>query len=331
MTVYHSNVSTLHITNGSHAGDKLKTFVDGPVLLAMDVLHEGPAPLVDDDTWYETRARFLGAPDGANVADIRDDLARTDRAIADTLSRGGDVVLWFEHDLFDQLLLIRVLDRIARAEPSALDRVSLICIDRFPGVERFIGLGQLEPAQLATLYPSRQKVTRSQLKLATAAWAAFRAPDPRGLVGIAGDAGALPFLAEALWRFAAEFPSVENGLTRSEMLALRVLAGGAINGRTLFFTTQDEEPRPFMGDSTFFQIMSTLADGREPLVAISGPANRADLRHHTVGILERGRDVLAGRADRVALNGIDMWRGGVHLGGGDPVWRWDAGRKTLVS
>ena len=35
-------VSTLHITNGDHAGDKLRSIVDGPVTLACDVLHEGP-------------------------------------------------------------------------------------------------------------------------------------------------------------------------------------------------------------------------------------------------------------------------------------------------
>ena len=43
--------------------------------------------------------------------------------------------------------------------------MSLICIDRFPGVERFIGLGQLDPAQLASLYPSRRQVTAEQFAL----------------------------------------------------------------------------------------------------------------------------------------------------------------------
>src|SRR3954466_5475102 len=116
MTVYHSSVPTLHITNGSPAGDKLSTFVDGPVVLTMDVLHEGPAPRVADETWYDLRARFLCAVPGRYTVDgVRADLARTDRAIRDAVMRRDDVVLWFEHDLFDQLLLIRTLDLIARA------------------------------------------------------------------------------------------------------------------------------------------------------------------------------------------------------------------------
>jgi len=40
--------------------------------------------------------------------------------------------------------------------------------------------------------------------------------------------------------------------------------------------------------------------------------------------------VLAGRADQIALNGIDRWIGGVHLTGRDGGWRWDDGTETVV-
>jgi uncharacterized protein DUF1835 len=339
-------VATLHITNGSAAGDKLSTFVDGPVILMCDVLHEGPAPDVDDDAWYAMRARFLGAEDGSNADDIRAGLAASDRAVRDALARGDEIVLWFEHDLFDQLELIRTLDLIRRVKPDATGArgsfsraVDLICIDRFPGVDRFIGLGQLDPVRLATLYPARRPITSDQLTIAAAAWAAFRSADPRSLVDVASQTAAdataraaLPFLGDALYRFLAEYPSVENGLTRTETLALRALADGPLRGDLLFLTTQREEPRPFMGDSTFFEIVSALAAARVPLVSISGPPDGTDLRAHTISVTDEGRAVLAGRADRITLNGIDLWRGGVHLAGADrAAWRWDERRKRLVS
>jgi hypothetical protein len=44
-----------------------------------------------------------------------------------------------------------------------------------------------------------------------------------------------------------------------------------------------------------------------------------------------GRAVLTGDEDAVRLNGIDRWRGGVHLSGRDAAWRWDAAAQTLVS
>lgn len=46
-------------------------------------------------------------------------------------------------------------------------------------------------------------------------------------------------------------------------------------------------------------------------------------RHREVSITEAGREVLAGRADHIQLNGIDRWLGGVHLKGPKAASRWD--------
>jgi len=341
-------VSTLHVTNGDCAGDTLKQFADGPVIITCDVLHEGPAPALEGDAWYSTRGKFLG-DDDASGERIARGLASVDRRIAEALGRGDAIVLWFEHDLFDQLLLIRTLDLIGRL-PDALDargRVSLICIDQFPGVDRFIGLGQLGAGQLESLYASRQPVTSDQVAIASAAWDAFRSPDPRELVEITvrlpasvanGDAeretggSPLPFLRDALLRFLAEYPSAANGLTRTEQLALAALLEGPLPGGALFVKTQAREPRPFMGDTTFFDTLRNLAAARTPLVQIDAAGNRLDIRRDVVAITAAGQDVVEGRRDRVALNGISMWRGGVHLEGRDSSpFRWDGGRETLVS
>ena len=334
-------MSTLHVTNGDCAGDTLKQFADGPVIITCDVLHEGPAPAIEGDAWYSTRGRFLG-DDEASGERIARGLASVDRTIAEALARGDEMVLWFEHDLFDQLLLIRTLDLIGRLSDvsGVTRRVSLICIDRFPGVDRFIGLGQLDAAQLQSLYPSRQPVTSDQIAIAAAAWEGFRSPDPHQLVEItvrlsgAGDNGAapLPFLRDALLRFLAEYPSASNGLTKTEQLALAALGTGALAGGALFVKTQTEEPRPFMGDTTFFDTLRTLAAARTPLVEIDAPGDRLDIGRDLVAITAAGRDVVDGRRDRVALNGISMWRGGVHLEGHHTSpFRWDARRETLVS
>jgi hypothetical protein len=327
-------VATLHVTNGSCAGDKLKTFVDGPVILMADVLHDGPAPRVDGDAWYDARAGHLGDDDHGpyTPGEVRAGLADSDAAVTQAASRGDDLVLWFEHDLFDQLLLIRTLDLIARADPNRRAAVSLVSVDRFPGVERFIGLGQLSPQELASLWPQRRPISAAQFEAAAAAWDAFRAPDPARLVELAGDVGALPFLGEALLRFLAEYPSRHNGLTRTEELALSALANGPLDAGALFVATQAEESRPFMGDLTFFAILRDLAAARVPLVTIDPPPHGWDLRPNIIAITAAGRDVLAGQSDRVALSGIDLWRGGVHLdGSASAPWRWDARRETLIS
>ena len=337
-------MTTLHITNGDHAGDKLRRFVDGPVALACDVLHEGPCPPVAGDAWHDVRSRFLAGRDHS-AADVKAKLAADDRAIEDACGRGDDIVLWFEHDLFDQLALVRTLDLLVSLKPVAAERprVSLICIDRFPGVDRFVGLGQLTTEQLATLSGTGASVTRGHYTLAADAWRAFRSPDPRDLVRITHQLSAarlpvseggpaLPFLGDALLRFFAEYPSVENGLSRTEQLALAALAGGPSPAGVLFGATQAREARPFLGDATFFAMLERLAAASVPLVTVEAEAAGQDLRSARITITDEGREILAGRADHVRLNGIDVWRGGVHLSGSDrSPWRWDARHETLVS
>jgi hypothetical protein len=218
--------------------------------------------------------------------------------------------------------------------------VSLICIGEFPGVERFVGLGQLNAEQLASLYPARQPVGAGQFAVAREAWRAFRQDNPRELhalmVRLESDAASstrgLPFLGGAIHRLFEEYPSTTNGLSRSANAVLQELESGPLDGIALFRATQWAEQRPFMGDLGMFGIVRGLATARVPLVAIDSADPTLDLRGCTVRLTDAGRAVLAGRQDAVALNGIDEWRGGVHLVGRDrSPWRWDAGRETLVS
>ena len=174
-------------------------------------------------------------------------------------------------------------------------------------------------------------------------WRAFRSPDPSELfhitqqlaaagVGASEGGPALTFLGDALLRFFAEYPSAANGLSRTQGLALQALLAGPMTASALFGATQASEARPFMGDLPFFDVLRRLASSHVPLVAIEGGAGDADLRRQRLAVTDAGREMLAHRADHVRLNGIDLWRGGVHLTGSDrSPWRWDADAETLVS
>jgi hypothetical protein len=319
----------------------MRTFLRDPVITMVDVLHDGPAPMTETlEEWREVRARYHSSDGSMSYEEVLRDLIRTDEQIAAAPALYDEIVFWFEHDLFDQLLLIRALDLIGEPDNSSVRaRISLICIDRFPGIEPFFGLGQLNAAQLATLTDTRAPVTPDQYALANAAWTAFRAADPRELVEIASLATssgrareALPFLGDALTRFLAEYPSVAHGLSRTEEVALGALRDGLATAGELFLTTQAQEARAFMGDWGFYAILRQLASARTPLVSIRDLTDDVDLGPRTVTITDAGRDVIEGREDGVAVNGIDRWLGGVHLIGRDrSPWRWDAWRETLVS
>src|SRR5580700_7186811 len=115
------------------------------------------------------------------------------------------VVLWFEHDVTDQLSLIHLLGHYAthRRPP----RLELVNISDFPGAKRFTGLGELPPEALRMLWTTRKAVSAAQLQLGLDAWSALVDPDPRPLAAIMrGNTPALPLLAPALHRHLRELP-----------------------------------------------------------------------------------------------------------------------------
>jgi len=289
-----------------------------------DVLHEGPVPDVPDEELRRVRAAFLAGEDAQDIG-TAGEFAQRDRTIEE--HRHGEYVLWFEADLYDQLQLAQILDRLARLE-VAPDRITLICIGEHLGIARFGGLGELDGPQLAAL-PRRAAVPVSAeaVALAQQAWAALRAPDPGGLAAIvAARSPVLRFLPEAFDRLGREYPSTRDGLSLTERRLLAAIAGGATSAGQAFVRAASRETRPFMGDTWAYEAIERLALGDVPLVRVARPVGRTA----GVSITDAGRSVLAGDEDHVALNGVDRWVGGVHLDGRE-VPRFDEGIEAVVA
>jgi hypothetical protein len=293
-----------------------------------DVLHEGPVPDVDDDELREVRARFLGGGDAAATAAARGSLRERDQTLA--AGRDGDYVLWFEADLYDQLQLAQILARLGGLG-VAPERITLICIGEHLGIARFGGLGELSAEQLAEL-PARAAVTldADALTLAERAWAALRAPDPRGLAAIAAvRSPELRFLPEAFDRLGREYPWTRDGLSLTERRLLAAVADGAGTAGEAFLRAAGRETRPFLGDTWAFAAIERLARAQVPLLAAE-PAGPLD-RDTALAVTEAGRRVLSAEADHIALNGADRWVGGVRLLGREVRWRWDDGLEAVVA
>ena len=325
----------LHILNGDCVRKTLEqSSVPGTLSVWADVLHEGPVPGgLPPEKLREVRARFFAAAGyGVTYETAAERHRRWDEGLA-SFAEYDEVVLWFEHDLFDQLLLIHHLDHYVGQEMGRT-RLSLICIGDYPGVEPFRGLGDLNADQLASLLGTRQPVTPRQLDLGRAAWRAFTSADPTELDRLSrGETSALPFLAGALRRLLEDYPSARNGLPRTERQILAALAAGPKSPVDLFLATYPFEERVFMGDTTFWTRVKGLAAGAHPLVEWDVAERYDQFPEGEVRITEAGRAVQEGRADSITLNGIDRWLGGVHLLGAESAWRWDeeAGRLRTVS
>lgn len=206
-----------------------------------------------------------------------------------------EVIIWCEHDLYDQMLLINLLDFFAR-QPAKPRHLSLICIGEFPAVVPFYGLGQLDPDQLASSLDTRQRVSERHLALGQSAWRAFTSDDPSAIERIlARDTSSLPFLDGALRRLLEEFPDTRSGLPRTERTILELLAQhGTLKFGRLFPLQQQTEERPFMGDSTILGRLDDLA--RDGLVQIDPGSHERELGAR-ITITDAGQRVLAGERD----------------------------------
>ncbi|WP_433366773.1 hypothetical protein ACQPZX_38385 [Actinoplanes sp. CA-142083] len=316
----------LHVSNGD-ATDLPGTGLASEVLYWRDSLHEGPVPPVGAEELRRVRAAFLAGERVDDRAEGDDMFAERDSILA--ANRDGDYVLWFEADLYDQLQIIQILARLGELGVPA-GRITLICIGEYPGIARFGGLGELTAAQLREL-PSTNapvRLTPAAIELATAAWAAFRAPAPDGLAAVAASrSGELRFLGEAFDRLGREYPSTRDGLSLTERRILAAVAGGATVAGTAFVRAADRETRPYLGDTWAFAMMDRMAHAPDPL--LHAESAKVD-RETSLRLTETGARVLAGTADHVTLNGIDRWIGGVHLRGRHVPWRWNDATETIT-
>jgi hypothetical protein len=326
----------MHITNGDAAVDRLRAAgVPGDVIPWRDVLHEGPVPAgLSVAELREVRARFLSAQGWTSYLDALADLAERDAAVDQASERDG-TVLWFEHDLYDQLQLIQVLDRIGEREPSP-ESLTIVIANEY--------LGRQTPERMRALFGQRQPVSPEMLGAARVAWRAFTSPDPRAIEAVLADERRpqpLPFLLPALRRHLEEFPWAGNGLSRSERQALEVIAAGASSLGEAFVAAHHAREDPvFLGDTVFASYLERLGRGPEPLVvgeegaAIVPPGSEDDARafwKRRGRLTPAGRAVLDGWRDWIALAQPVRWLGGVELRGSQTPWRWNPETASLTT
>jgi RNA polymerase sigma factor (sigma-70 family) len=320
----------LHVANGTCTTRIIEAAgIPGTRSIWADVLYEGPVPAGGDDGVLEARRQFhAGAPEEMLLDPVND--MRRWRSVVDAHDAYDELVLWYEHDLFDQLNLIHLLSWL-RGRPPAGKAVSLVCTNAFPGHPRFKGLGELSPDELASLFDTRRPISEAEYVLAERAWRAFREPTPEPLDTLRNaDTSALPYLAPAFDRFLQEYPAVGDGLSRSERRLLSLAADRPIALREVFPRMHDGEEVYYVTDSSLAELATTLSRTAPPLLTIvDGDGAGEWSLDRTVVVTEAGREALAGSRDRVAC-GIDRWFGGVHLRNGGDMWRWDEARRRIT-
>lgn len=299
--------------------------VPGEFIEYSDPVCQGPAPNGDEAVVARTRwiSSTYEIPGQETEAKLR-----AESAALQGIDRFARITLWFEHDPYDQIILIRLLDKLGE-RPGLVSKLRLVQIDRHATIERFVGFGQLAPMHLAALLESDARpVTSVQTKLASQAWNTYCKGDIAALFALASDqptADALPFLGGSLLRLLQELPDTSDGLGLTERLSLRALESGAETpGQAFRALFESSDPLPYLGDLMYWPFLRRLASGPKPALSpYKGP-------REPISLTEIGHALLAGEADWVSLRGVDHWIGGAHIKGQHPAWRWsdESGRPT---
>ncbi|PCI04703.1 MAG: hypothetical protein COB78_08565 [Hyphomicrobiales bacterium] len=336
---------TLHIRCGDDIRQTLPDagFV-GDFLKYSDPYCQGP--VIDGPDFYTIRAEFLSTSYGMHSSEeTLTGLQEEQDNLASAAQEYERVVLWFEHDSYDQLILIKILSLFAQTGlPKKLEMIDL---NHFPGSIRFLGLGQLPPEAMRMLWSRRKPVTAQQLSLGTKAWDALLSTKPVALERIALSKNlALPNLSNALQRHLQEFPSTFNGLGLTEKFILEILNDeNKTTGEIFRVLMSEKEPLPWLGDVMYWRILKSMTEVSTAVLEVVSQNGHpgtpeeplagkcdwlTDKPQRQMAITEKGRDVLAGKVDYLSLNPPERWLGGVKIDPQHPCWRWDDHAQKMV-
>lgn len=265
----------LHITSGDIAGDRLtESAIPGEVFVWHDILYDGQRkPGWPDNAALDVRAGFLENATGGGLS--KQYVLKTLKKQYAKLKTASDydaLVLWFDACLFDQSMLCHIL---ACMRFLGNEHAYLICIDAFPGIDPYHGLGQLSPDQLASMYNRRRPLNSDHFVFAQRVDRAFARQDQSGFRRLTVDRAPLPWIPSAVMRWMAEYPDTATGLGKLEKSALEAIRSGLETPMEIFsFVSARETPPQYWGDITLWEKINALAEREPPLVKIDGPCPR---------------------------------------------------------
>ncbi|MES2766560.1 MAG: DUF1835 domain-containing protein [Bacteroidota bacterium] len=304
----------LHVTNGDIAAGLLKECnFPGDILPWRDVLHEGPVPASEPAELRRVRAEFIASCGWAEFHDVLKDFAERDEALNKALLKDGEIVLWFEHDVYDQLQLAQIFHQISLV-PVLKAKISLIQTNDF--------IPQFSCDDLKKLFKNRETASQNTIELFKKTWLAFTSDDFKNLFTLLHeeDFSDVPFLEEAIIRLIEELPSTENGLTRTEEEIVKCVLQSEKSIGEVFKNVQESEAALYLGDTSFATYVERISHVQFPLLkALENMAltplkeNPETFWAQKITATEHGESVLKGESHHGELNGIDRWLGGTRI------------------
>ena len=335
----------LHILNGDCCREVFeKAGIPGEIHVLREMLLESPFELnCDWDDLFEMRADWLHSNFGIPVEDYLNE-KNIEFDLIERLNQYDSVYFWFDTDLFCQLNLIYALSWFASESPP---HASLhLVTPRIVRDERTVPLSMLQPSDYSELLRTASIIRPADVDLADAALIAFGAESPQLLTKWMRSLcpqrlSGLPDLKPAIDSLFSLFPSPLDGLGLTERLILTGIPSATRNNGSDGITLADLVKRILsnsdaqqhgMTDLLLYFHLRSLARGVQPLIAITGLGEWPDFRkplsdQEALRIrcvrTQAGDDVLAAKTNRLSIQSVDRWIGGVHLCPANGFWSFD--------
>jgi hypothetical protein len=298
----------LHITNGDVLAERIN-HLPGDILPWREMYDYGPLIHTEiKENALSERAKFfekrIGIPQDLFISNCNNQENKLNEIDRDTV-----VTLWFEHDRYDQLMLVYLLNRL---HDLKINQIKIVSINNHDSIEQFQSLSQLSRENLSELFLSKVDITIEQLVEAKKVWEMYTNSDPTLLLNwLEKGENKLPFLKKALQAHFEFYPNIKDGLSTVERLCLRKLQPSPKTFKQLLSEINIIRNLDGMSDLH----LSALLKSVFPLIEINGylPEFTNFDSDPILQLSQDGKLVLEGKINRLTCSKIDWWLGGVHL------------------
>ena len=314
----------LHAVNGDSARGAVGAATDGAdVIACRDVLTVGPLPHdAGPAAWSACREGFWRRVFGDTPLPHADTLAPVLEACRRAALDDG-LVLWTGAAASDQFFVAWLLSGLCDVREHA----SVLIVDLAADGRGVRGPAELSPAALAAC-AAPKPVSEQNWQAYAAAWRALISPSPESWPALAGKRRTPPALAAAIRIMIRRLPDRVRGIGRLDERLLAMLAAGRASRRDLLRDAMTSG-EPQWRDTDYDTVGDVYLNWR--IERMLDPSLHAPLLQRSgarIALTEFGSDVLGGRANAVAINGIDDDVGGVRLRTGGAMW-WRDGDRVL--
>ncbi|WP_336758528.1 sigma-70 family RNA polymerase sigma factor [Paenibacillus sp. USHLN196] len=336
--LYEGGKGMLHIMNGDHAANRLReSGIQGDILVWRELYTFGPvAKDMSVAKKRKNRASVLEQQLGIPQIEYLQ-IEELERKLH-SFQQYKEIVLWFEYDLYDQTMLSYLLHYF-KGQALQNTKLNLLCIDSYPEIEHFRGLGQLTSTQIGSLSGSWHVIDTDELQAGAQFWEAYTSNDFRQhLDYLRVDNTVLPFADAAFKAHLSRLPSVSNGLGVIEQTTLETIRAGVDRPHPLFREVGDKLHILGMGDLEYWAHLRRMTEGPHALLQMSGATTFPNFKQHdekfrdgVLSLTELGIQVLDEEVDWALLKQDELWIGGLHIEAGRQArWRWNPASESVV-